>query len=232
MTSVLLKLIPDTANPKRLLFFWCLFHLPVCMLLFQVPDPVTYFLLLLTAITLAFFLFQVDNYHEIIALLGLVFCIELLYSGLGSLALFGMYGLVLLLLLARTAMQGVADWQNALFTKELLLFIGVALLSLFWGEYVLNGIRLFSINLAMGLVLFYITHFICADRRSFFYITLFLILILLANGIYGISVFITSGDRARSLFIRATFSVRVSASRRRFILHRHLPGSRSCWSAS
>jgi hypothetical protein len=148
-----------------------------------------------------FFLFRVENYHECLSLLGLIFAIELLYSGAGRFALIGGYGVVILFLLARSLIQGFEDWQNTVFTKELYIFTAIAFFSLFWGHFFLNGFRLFAINLLFGLLIFFMTHFVCMNRNSFFYITLFLILILVANALYGISVFITSGDRARSLFV-------------------------------
>lgn len=147
------------------------------------------------------FVLVIPNFLECLLLLLFVFAVELLYNYLGLWAVIGAFVLVLSLALMRSFVEGFTQWRERLFTRELLLFLGVILASLFWGKPAFNGYRLFGLNLVLGVMVFALTHFTLSSFRSLHYSTLILIVVLALNALYAIFHHLSYGVRATSLFV-------------------------------
>lgn len=198
------SLLPSFAWISKSKWYLIAFFLFIATLFFIVAnlsDPTLFFILGIFGIVPLYFLFKLENFFEVLFLVIFIFIIEILNNSIGAEALITGLGLIIWITLIRTLMQGPSQWQDKIFLKEILFFIGVAFISLFTGVIILNGLRLFGINLVLGLSIFLITHFTCASFKSLHYLTFFVILFLFLNSLYGIAYFIENQNRAISFFI-------------------------------
>lgn len=166
-----------------------------------IGEPGIFFIVTALLLIVSSFLLRIKNFLEILLLLMFVFCIDLLYNYAGLFALIGGGALLFSLAILRSLAEGGSAWRSMILKKELLLFLGVAFLSLFWGTPALTGYRLLGINFILGLVIFGITHFTVSSFRSLHFLSLLLILMLSLNALYAIFFHLKFGYRAVSLFV-------------------------------
>jgi len=183
------------------LFCFLLCTILLCAGTFLVDEPIILYSVAAFCLVSAASLFLIENALDCLLLLAFVFSVDLLFLNIGSAGILAVLGVVVAIALIRSFAQGFEDWKEAVFVKPLLIFIFVVFLSLFWGNPFMGGSTRFVINLLVGFVIFYITHFSVSSFKSLHFLTLYLIFLLAGNALYGIYYHLTSGGRAASFFL-------------------------------
>jgi O-antigen ligase len=167
----------------------------------RLDDPLPFFMLGTFGIIPFLYFNKINGFFEILVLILFISLIEKLNLSIGIEALTAGILLLFLLNLVRSFIEGFDGWRQVQFRKELILFNGIAFASLFSGLIVLNGLRMFVINCVFGIFVFLITHHTCKSFLRIQYLTLFLMLFFLINGLYGIFDFAQNQGRAVCLSI-------------------------------
>lgn len=166
-----------------------------------IEDPTLLFVLMFFMISFLFYIFMPVNFWECFLLVLFLFLIELLYSGLGLFALLSGFLIVAWFILLKAFMAPKSHFGKPLFIKEIGFFLTIVFISLLTGAVLFNGIRLFFLNLILGLCVLLATHIICSSLRSLEYVTIFIITFFILNAVYALIYSVSTGFRATSLSV-------------------------------